>query len=900
MSNFQIILTETELVYFTLFMLVATLLLAARYYYGDNRFLKEYRLNKRINTSINPQFQNIIFKCVFDSKRTLYLISDNVLEITGYQSTAFVNNEIAFADIIHPEDLIKIRFSIENSMAQKRSYRVEYRIKTKWGIEKWFLEQGLCIKRDKQIMLEGIITDITEYKLSEEFHVESENRFRALIEKSPFAISISCNEIITYCNPLFLKMFAKKHPDVLGSNILDCFAPLEQHIVDGLLRRYQNGKCENYELETIGLCAEADFPVQVFFSSVEMGDFNGVLTTFIDITERKQAFSKLLSLNQRLNDIIDLIPDPTFVIDQNKYVLYWNRAMEELTGVKKKDVIGKGDGIYSKAFYGEKRSMMIDLIDVENDVIEKVYKYINKTNNKVYGEFTGLINNRKDPVSLWGVASPLYDNNGFRFGAIELIKDITEYSHTITKLKHAEKALQESEEKYRTITESITDYVFKLTYFRGRIKYFFQNSGIEKIIGYSIADFSTNPKLLYYIIDAEDKRSVLQVIKGIFSNKSNRTIEFRVTHKNGSKIWLSNTFIFSKEIDGGLDFNCVIKDITLRKRFEAALQDAEVRYRSVFDQSGLASTVCDLSGKIIMQNLLAANLLGGIPEDFIGKNLRDFWPKKDSIDSMIEILVHNHELVLDEKELKLPTGIYWFKIYIHAIRNDNSDIIGIQIILQDITEKKELNKKILNTIIDTEEKERLNFAQELHDGLGPIISAVKLYLQWLTKPDSGLSPYEILADTEKMVDEAAKTIKEISFKLSPHVLTNFGLVEAVTTFSNKIKITKNIEFSIFSNFTERIENTTEIILYRIICECINNTIKHADATLITIEMNKSLHNLELCYSDNGLGFDVETILDSKKGNGLFNILSRLQSINASFGIESSPGKGVRITINCSL
>jgi len=90
------------------------------------------------------------------------------------------------------------------------------------------------------------------------------------------------------------------------------------------------------------------------------------------------------------------------------------------------------------------------------------------------------------------------------------------------------------------------------------------------------------------------------------------------------------------------------------------------------------------------------------------------------------------------------------------------------------------------------------------------------------------------------------------------------------------------------------------VLYRILCECINNTVKHANATKVNIKINKLNKKLRISYIDNGIGFDLEEALLKKAGNGLFNMQSRLQSINGSWNIKSLPERGTKITITVKI
>ncbi len=208
-------------------------------------------------------------------------------------------------------------------------------------------------------------------------------------------------------------------------------------------------------------------------------------------------------------------------------------------------------------------------------------------------------------------------------------------------------------------------------------------------------------------------------------------------------------------------------------------------------------------------------------------------------------------------------------------------------------------KMFLNAIIQTEEKERKRFAKDLHDGLGPLLSSVKMSVSSLAHLKHDEPSREILENTEIVIDEAIKSIKEISDNLSPHVLNNFGLVRALNNFANKINITKTIRINLVSDLKdERFESNLEVVLYRVVCELINNTIKHAHAKKIEINLTKEGEYLSIKYKDDGKGFDVDTIMDqsANSGMGFSNIYSRINSLKGEIKVESEFKKGTRVTI----
>jgi signal transduction histidine kinase len=214
------------------------------------------------------------------------------------------------------------------------------------------------------------------------------------------------------------------------------------------------------------------------------------------------------------------------------------------------------------------------------------------------------------------------------------------------------------------------------------------------------------------------------------------------------------------------------------------------------------------------------------------------------------------------------------------------------------TDRLRSEKKVINAIINTEENERKRFAKDLHDGIGPILSTVKMSLSALYGRIKDASGKTILDNTNHLVNEAISTIKEISNNLSPHMLSNFGLASAISTFTTKINQTKAIQIDFKSNMeNKRLDNEKEVVIYRAVCELINNSILHSGASRIEIELNKHEKFVTLQFYDNGRGFELSSLRkEDLKGMGLSNIETRVKTEEGVFIMESAPGKGTSALI----
>jgi signal transduction histidine kinase len=242
----------------------------------------------------------------------------------------------------------------------------------------------------------------------------------------------------------------------------------------------------------------------------------------------------------------------------------------------------------------------------------------------------------------------------------------------------------------------------------------------------------------------------------------------------------------------------------------------------------------------------------------------------------------------------------WLDVFISIM------IIGGVILIRELfyslkrsdNERMRAEKRVINAIINTEENERKRFAKDLHDGLGPLMSTVKMSLSALDERIKDSSGTAILNNTNYLVNEAINTLKDISNNLSPHVLSNFGLSSALSAFIAKINQTKAIEIEFKSNMeNKRLESEKEVVIYRASCELINNSIRHSGASRIEIELNKHEKFITLQFYDNGRGFDTSSLdNEDTKGMGLSNIETRVRSVDGVFILESTPGKGTSALI----
>lgn len=211
--------------------------------------------------------------------------------------------------------------------------------------------------------------------------------------------------------------------------------------------------------------------------------------------------------------------------------------------------------------------------------------------------------------------------------------------------------------------------------------------------------------------------------------------------------------------------------------------------------------------------------------------------------------------------------------------------------------KQDHRISMLSAMLEGQEQERTRLARDLHDGLGGLLSSIKIELSQVShQPVQQVN--EGITRTLSHLDDAVNELRRIARSLMPEILMKYGLAEATKEFCKNLKETGvNMVCQVF-NYKETLPQEKQVVLYRIIQELVNNALKHASASQILVIIQQSGENLFVTVEDDGKGFDT-TKPNTKNGAGLTNVKARADFLNASFDIQSTPGSGTTVTVECS-
>ena len=603
--------------------------------------------------------------------------------------------------------------------------------------------------------------------------------------------------------------------------------------------------------------------------------------THTDITDRKIVENVLKESEQRLSEIIEFLPDATFAIDDQGNVISWNRAIEEMTGVKTNDILGKGNYEYALPFYGTKRPILIDIVLKSEPELEEKYSLVKKVGNQLLGEVD--VNFKGKNHSIWAKAVPLYDRNGKFNGAIESIRDITDR-------KKAEFALKKSEKRFRAVAESAVDAIIT-TDMNGMI--LFVNDSLGTIFGYSREEIIG--KNLTVLMPNRFKKDYLSELERFKVSGKHRlvgkTLKTLGLRKDGTEFPFEMSLSAWKTGEKSY-FTSIIRDITERRQMENKLYKASKEWERTFDAVPDLIAIIDKDYHVSRVNKTMADSLGVEVDDCVGLICYEavhgsnephiLCPHRKLLDDGLE---HTVEIHLD----RLCGD---FIVSVSPLHDDEGNLMGSVHVARNITRLKKVEKDLRLSI-----RQKDLLIKEIHHRVKnnlQIISSL-LYLQEdYVKED--LKAVNVLQESQNRVSSMA-LLHEVLYQSEDLSQINFSeyINPLVSNLFHSYSIKNNITPIInVDNICLNMETAVPCGL--IISELVSNSLKYEypddTAGELTISLQYLKNELELVISDDGVGFpedldfkNIKTSLGLKLVNSLVKQLDGTIKLDSSHGTE---------------
>ena len=452
--------------------------------------------------------------------------------------------------------------------------------------------------------------------------------------------------------------------------------------------------------------------------------------------------------------------------------------------------------------------------------------------------------------------------------------------------------------KAHTLLESIEGIIWEADPVSFQISYV--NQQAEKILGYPLEAW-LQPGFWQKHIHPEDVDAALEYCAVATKNSLSHTIEFRMIANNGNIIWFRD--ITSVIVENGkvTALRGMMIDITKEKTALQKLAEKEELFRAIVQNSFDAIALIDEKMDIKYISPSIYSILGYTDKELINTHSHNIIEQSDR-----PVASRRLEDLLNNKILHAANLCFVHKNGHHILietlgRNmmDNPFIKGVLISLRDITEKKRLEleliqkevqqqKEITQAILKTQEREREFIAKELHDNINQLISAAKLMLD--TAKEDATNRDVLLSNGSETLKKAIDGIRNITSSLVIYDIQDLGLCESLRKLVDNVNLTSTIRATanINQNIDKKLNVEAKTHLYRIIQEQITNVLKHSQASTMYIELSTQRKNTTLLVKDDGVGFIKSR---RRNGIGLKNIANRVQALEGSFSIDTSPSGG---------
>jgi PAS domain S-box-containing protein len=595
------------------------------------------------------------------------------------------------------------------------------------------------------------------------------------------------------------------------------------------------------------------------------------------LTEAKE---KADAAAQKYSELYDFAPSGYITLSKEGRIIGLNLKGADLLGKERQRLINNRFDLY----------VSVGTRQIFNQFLSKVFK------GKINEWCEVILSDESKNISTYvHLAGHVLENN----------EQIVLSAVDISGLKLGEQVLRESEEKFRVLIES-TSVAIYLTDSNGKCTYVNPKWCEMAHLSYSEA---LNDGWVTGIYE-EDRDKVFKNWQKMIASDGNWGFEYRFgPHDKVS--WVFGTAKSYKNDSGRImGFIGSNVDITERKKAEEKQKEIEDRYRLLAEQSDVGVGLYSPDGIILYFNNRALKNLGGKLEDFVGKSMIDVFGKKagEKYNKRISEGIRLNKTLVYEDQLESPSGKYWFSTSNSIFRDINGEVAGIQAVSIDITQRKENEEQLVKSAnelrylsrhqVEVREAERSAIARDLHDDLGQKLTALIMDMSWV-KSRIGVQSGTVRNKMQQMLiemNEIIESIQKLSFRLSPTILNDLGLIAAIQWFVKEFNKTSQIRCDFaFSPKNISVNCKLSLEVYRIVQESLTNVARHSCASTASVTMNLKKGKLTITISDNGSGISKAKI-ESTRSFGLIGMRERVRIFNGELSVSGSKGKGTVVKV----
>ncbi len=601
-----------------------------------------------------------------------------------------------------------------------------------------------------------------------------------------------------------------------------------------------------------------------------------------EIADRKKAEEALLAATREWEQTFNAIPDQLCIIDLSGHILRANQAMRERFEPTLGDLVTMDYRICYCGTATPQPEMPCAAV--------------------LLGAAPFVVETTFPTLEGWYLLAcyPLLGTNGKQWGAVLAVRDITE-------AKRSQQALREVEERFRLFIEGVRDYAIIMLDKDGLIVSW--NEGATKILGYDSDEIIGKDFSCFYPLEERHKGPERQLNAAILKERYEEE-GWRV-RKDGTK-FLANVILSALRDDTGhlRGFAKVTRDITEQKRTEAAIRQAEEKYRGIFENAieGIFQTTRE--GRFISANPAMARMFGYDSAQQLIDDRRDIDrqhyvdPERRKI--FTNLIEEGGAVVGFELQAYRRDGTtIWTSESARAVRDEDGALLYYEGIVEDITKRKEVEVErfeLLRRLVTAQEDEQRRISRELHDQMGQSLAAVLLGLNSLEDVVQSEQATALIQRLESVANRMADDMHNLVRELRPTALDDLGLHTALSNYIDEWSHRTDIVIDLHSNgfLNDRLGSHLESTIYRIVQEALNNVVKHAKAQNVSVILEKRGNRVLIIVEDDGVGFDAEALMQTparNRGFGLLGMQERVALVGGSLNIESTPGVGTTVLVH---
>lgn len=401
-------------------------------------------------------------------------------------------------------------------------------------------------------------------------------------------------------------------------------------------------------------------------------------------------------------------------------------------------------------------------------------------------------------------------------------------------------------------------------------------------------------------------------VNNIFKTDTKQVSEFEITSKDGNILFVYMEAQSLYEQNKPSQCLLALIDVTAQREAENKLQQEKAFSESLLENSIDGIVAFDKESRIISWNRVMEELTGKSKAEVMGKNIFKLFPayQVNEEGKAIRKALQGETTVLHDHPYGIRNGfyeVYTLPLFINEQHLREKEVRGGLSIIHDVTERIKLEqeritlklngqKELLNAILQAQKEERKRIAESLHNGVGQILYAAKLNIEQICIQEGQSGAAQLKSakqQASKLLEEAIRETRSVSHELVPVILQDFGLEEAIYDLTKKYTGNHfSLKTEIFG-FDQRLDKYVEIALYRMAQELLNNTVKHAQASKVKLQLVRGEGRIVLKVTDNGKGFEVDK---KYRGMGLRSIKDRVELLNGTIQIKSEINKETFVLI----